>query len=59
MKLTKKINNDNINNSLANNMGAKTTTKITVIRTRETVSIVMRATATATSITIAAPKKTI
>ena len=40
-------------------MGTKGTTKITVIRTRETASIVMMATATVTAITIAVAKKTI
>ena len=40
-------------------VGAKTTTKITVIRTKENVSIVMRATATVSTIIIAVAKKTI
>ena len=39
-------------------VGVKTTTKITVIRTRETVSIVTRATAIVATVTIAVPKKT-
>ena len=61
--LDKKINNDNINNSMANNINSnsgrtKRKTKITVITTRDTVSIVMRATATIKkTITIAVAKK--
>ena len=58
-----KINNDNINNSMTNhvsfNSRNENNNKITVIRTRETVSIVMRATATVAIITIAVAMKAI
>ena len=40
-------------------VGTKTITKITVIRTRETALIVMRATATVITTTIVVAKKTI
>ena len=60
--ISEKINNYNINNSMTSNIilivGTKTTTKITVITTRETVSTVMGATATVTTITIEVAKKT-
>ena len=66
---TNENNHKNISKNESNNenkimkknkiMGTKATTKITVIRTRETASIVMMATATVTAITIAVAKKTI
>ena len=52
-EIGKKIISDNINNSMANYINSK----ITVI-TRETVSIVMRATATVATIKLAVAKKT-
>ena len=60
-EIDEKINNENINNSMANNInsqsGSHSKQKISVIRTRETVSIVMRGTATVTTMTIAVAKK--
>ena len=52
-EIGKKIISDNINNSMANYINSK----ITVI-TRETVSIIMRATATVATIKLAVAKKT-
>ena len=58
-----KINNDNTNNSMVNNInfdsGSENNNKNNGNKTRETVSIVMRATAPVTIITIAVAKKTI